>query len=65
MFTILTGNVDEQLLDTDAVWPCDERVVVHFWVSDINVASSRYSCDGAGLACNAQEDAEFDPPEKL
>lgn len=22
---------------------------------------SRYRCDGAGLACNAQEDAESDP----
>ncbi len=57
LFTIRTGNVDEQLLDTVAVRPWD--------TVQLNLASSCYRCDGAGLACDAQEDAELDPSEKL
>lgn len=34
-------------------------------MNKLNVASSRYRCDGADLACNAQEDAESNPSEKL
>ncbi len=65
LFTILSGNVDEQLLDTDAVRPCDKRLRSTPGWASLNVASSRYRCDGAGLACNAQGDAELDPSEKL
>lgn len=61
MFTILTGNVDEQLLDTDAVWAVRQKFEVRLWVIRINEASAHYRCDGAALVCNEQEDAELDP----
>lgn len=65
LFTILSGNADEQLLDTDAVRPCDKRLQSTPGWASLHVVSSRYRCDGAGLACNAQGDAELDPSEKL
>lgn len=65
LFTILSGNVDKQLLDTDAIWPCDKSLQSTPGWASLNVASSCYRCDGAGLACNAQGDAELDPSKKL